>query len=346
MTAALADIVSRLRAAGGEVTAGDVLAMRREVYGAPQVAREDVEALLALDSSGGAGSAAWAAFLGDALADYVVHQSDPQDYVDDAKAAWLIGACAGPLRLNGGIAALVRVLEDATEVPPSLQSFVLGKVKAAAVAAGRLSAADVALLRRLVFAGGGEDNVGVGREEADLLFDIDDALGRAANDAAWPEFFAQAVADSLIEVTPFHAESRQDAGRDEAWLASRPGLFDFFRRMPHAPDVKAVLQDVFEPYAGDRAEWRDANDRIEADEAAAAPVTDDEARWLLGRLGAGGALSLAGARLVARLKTAEIEVSALLKPLLDGAAASPSPDAPPADAAPGFGHRGAIPPGP
>jgi hypothetical protein len=342
MNAALADIVGRLKTSG-TISPDDVLAMRREVYGAPQVAGEYVEALLALDGALAAGSPEWTSFIGDALVDYVVHQEDPEDYVDDVKAGWLIGACAGPLRRDGAIQALVRVIEDAAAVPQSLESFVLGKAKAAVIAAGQVSADDVALLRRLVFAGGGEDSVGVSREEADMLFDIDDALGKAANDPAWPDFFALAVADSLVEVSPFHVEGRADAARDEAWLSSRPGLLDFFKHMPHAPDVKGVLRDVFDPYADARAEWRDPDSRMEADEAAAAPVTDDEARWLLGRLGGGGALSLAGAKLVARLKADEGRMSPLLKPLLDGAP-------PPAvlaetGAVGGFGHRKAAPAG-
>lgn len=341
MNAALADIVGRLKTSGA-ISPDDVLAMRREVYGAPQVAGEYVEALIALDGAVAAGSPEWASFIGDALVDYVVHQEDPQDYVDDAKATWLMGACAGTLRRDGAIQALVRVIEEAAAAPPSLESFVLGKAKAAVIAAGQVSAADVALLRRLVFAGGGEDNVGVSREEADMLFDIDDALGKAGNDEAWPDFFALAVADSLVEVSPFHVESRQDAARDEAWLSSRPGLFDFFKHMPHALDVKGVLRDVFNPYADERAEWRDAGAQMDADGAVAAAVTDDEAKWLLGRLGNGGALSLAGAKLVARLKAEEGQMSALLKPLLGGdpAAASAEPVA-----ASGFGHRKAAPVG-
>src|SRR5580704_7312411 len=50
MSPAFSDIIGRLKAAG-QVTAADVLAMRAEVYGAPQVACEDIEALIALDAS-------------------------------------------------------------------------------------------------------------------------------------------------------------------------------------------------------------------------------------------------------------------------------------------------------
>jgi hypothetical protein len=316
MNPALSDIIGRLRAAG-RVTADDVLAMRAEVYGAPQVAREDVEALIALDCAAHECAPEWGAFVGDAMVDYVVHQQDPEDYVDDAKAAWLTSACAGPLTKQGGLEALVRVLEAATNAPGSLDAFVLGKVKAAIIAAGRLAADDVTLLRRLVFAGASEGNVGVTREEADALFDIDHACGANA-DPAWPGFFAQAIDDALTAVSPFQLESREDAQRDEAWLASRPGLFDFFKELVGKPDVQGAMDDIFHPYDGERREWQAADDRMGTDEVAAAPITDEEADWLMGRLG-GAPLSAAGHALVERLKAQAPQAVGRLKPLIDAA---------------------------
>ncbi len=316
MNPALSDIVQRLKGAG-HITADDVLAMRAEVYGAPQVAREDVEALIALDASVHDGAPEWGAFVADAMVDYVVHQQDPEDYVDDAKAAWLTSACAGPLTKDGGIEALVRVLEAASDAPASLQAFVLGKVKAAMVAAGRLGADDVALLRRVVFAGAGEANVGVTRAEADALFDIDAACGANA-DPAWPTFFAQAVDDALTAVSPFHVQSRAAAQSDEAWLASRPGLVDFFKQIVAGPDVGGAMEDIFHPSEGERREWQDADAQIDADEAAAAPITDEEADWLIGRLG-GAPLSAAGRALLERLKAQAPDAGGRLKPLIDAA---------------------------
>ena len=316
MNPTLSAMTRQLKTAG-RITADDVIAMRREVYGAPEVAREDVEALLALDQSVSDAAPEWGGFVADAMVDYVVHQQEPEDFVDDAKAAWLTAACAGPLTRQGGLEALVRVLETASNAPASLEAFVLGKVKAAIVATGRLAGDDVALIRRLVFAGASEGNIGVTREEADALFDIDAACGANA-DAAWPPFFAQAIDDALTAVSPFHVESREAAQRDEAWLASRPGLFDFFKRMVAAPDVRGAAEDLLHPYADEAREWQGPEAQMEADEAAAAPITDEEADWLMGRLG-GAPLSAAGHALVERLKSQVEGVSPKLKPLFDAA---------------------------
>ena len=212
----------------------------------------------------------------------------------------------------------MRVLEAASDAPASLQAFVLGKVKAAIVAAGRLGVDDVALLRRVVFAGASEGNVGVTREEADALFDIDAACGANA-DPAWPAFFAQAVDDALTAVSPFHVESRDGGAADEAWLASRPGLFDFFKQIVARPDVGGAMEDIFHPSEGERREWQGADAQMEADEAAAAPITDEEADWLIGRLAGGAPLSAAAHALLERLKAQVPDAGGRLKPLIDAA---------------------------
>ncbi|HEY1426843.1 MAG TPA: hypothetical protein VGF50_09250, partial [Caulobacteraceae bacterium] len=203
----------------------------------------------------------WGGFLADAMVDYVVRQQQPEDYVDDAKAAWLVSTCAGPLTRHGGLEALVRVLEAARAAPASLEVFVLGKVKAAMIAAGRLAEDDVALLRSLVFASASEGDLGVTREEADALFDIDAACG-AASDPAWPPFFAQAIDDTLTAVSPFRLTSREDAQANDAWLASRPGFVDFFKQMVAGPDVRGAMGDILHPYDGARREWQAAETRM------------------------------------------------------------------------------------
>src|SRR3984957_3947562 len=137
MNATFADLVERLKSAG-RIGADDVLAMRREVYGAPQIATEDVEALLALGKAAPERGPEWGDFFAGAVVDFVVRQQDPADYVDGAKATWVMGVFAGELTRDGGVEALIRVVETADGVPPDLALFILGKVKAAVAAAGKV----------------------------------------------------------------------------------------------------------------------------------------------------------------------------------------------------------------
>ena len=316
MNPTLLESVRRAEAAA-RITAEDVLAMRAAVYGAPQVTQDEVAALIALDREVSERAGEWGAFLGDALVDLVVRQAQPEDYVDDANAAWLMSACGGGLSKDGCVEALVRVLEAAASAPARLEAFVLAKVKQAVIAGGRIGASDVTLLRRLVFAGASEGNVGVTRAEADALFDVDHACGAFA-DPAWTTFFAQAIDDALTAVSPFRVESRDAAARDEGWLASRPGLAGFLRSMVARPDIRETVEDVLDPSAGEGREWTAEAARMDAEEAAAAPVTDEESAWLMRRFSE-APLSAAGRALISRLKGEAVAGGDKLKPLFDAA---------------------------
>jgi hypothetical protein len=287
MNAPVAELVGALKTAG-RVSAGDVLELRRAFYGAPSIATEDVEALVDLDRAAPARGPEWGEFFAGAVTDYVVRQQEPADYVDAAKSAWVMSVFAGDLTLDGSLEALVRIVEAAAGVPPELAAFVLGAIKACVAAAGRVDAAAVALLKRFVFAGGGPGNIGVTRDEADALFDINDACRRGANDAAWPEFFAKAVADSLTAVSPFTPPSREDAAQGEAWLAEREGAGGFMARAARVPDVRGAMHDILHPFADEADEWREPVAQMQAAEALAGAITEEEASWLIGRMGQGG----------------------------------------------------------
>jgi len=287
VNATLAELVRNLKTKGG-IAAEDVLMMRRAFYTPSLISTEDVEGLADLDKAAPDRGPEWGDFLAGAVVDYVVHQQEPADYVDGVKATWVMGVFPGDLTRDAALEAMVRIVEAAITVPADLAAFILGKVKAAIAAEGCVDAASVALLRRLVFAGGGPGNVGVTRDEADTLFDINDACRSGANDETWPDFFAKAVADSLTAVSPFSVESRDDATRDDAWLNQRQSPAEFAASMAQVPDVRGAMHDILHPFADEADEWRKPEADMEAAESEAAVITEEEARWLLGRLGPGG----------------------------------------------------------
>jgi hypothetical protein len=287
VNATLADLVGNLKAKGS-IAAEDVLMMRRAFYTPSLIETEDVEALADLDAAAAQRGAEWNDFFSGAVVDFVVHQQEPADYVDGAKSTWVMGVFGPRPGSDAALEALVRIVEAAVTVPAELATFILGKAKAAIAGEGRVAAANVAVLKRLVFAGGGPGNIGVTREEADALFDINDACRHGANDDTWPDFFAKAVADSLTAVSPFSVESRDQAASDDAWLNQREDPAAFAAAMARVPDVRGAMHDILHPFADAADEWRQPEAEMEAAESEAAAITEEEARWLLGRLGPGG----------------------------------------------------------
>ena len=87
-----------------------------------------------------------------------------------------------------------------------------------------ISAEDLALLRRIVFAFGGDGNVAVTRAEADTLFAINDAVETGGPNPAWTDFFVKAIANAVMATSGFAVPSRDEALRQDVWLDERGDL--------------------------------------------------------------------------------------------------------------------------
>jgi hypothetical protein len=282
------------------LSADDALTLRRVFYGASQtVTPDEAEALVKLNADAGDAAPEWRMLFVEALTDYVVRQEDPAGYIDDAKADWLIAAMSrDACAREDEVEALIYVLEQADAAPPRYPAFVLETLKAQILGrdgAKGVTAADVERLRRMLFAAGGENNVGVSRHEAEVLFDLNDALGGGANDPAWSDFFVRAIANAVLYQATWQAPDAQTELGREAWLADTKF---------HLPNLKSLLhplQAIQTPSVGQA--WRDGVDADEATEARASQVTPDEAHWLTTRIG----------------KAADPNVQALLRFLADNA---------------------------
>jgi len=281
---ALADLVTRLSATR-RITAEDVLALRRLVFGEVQVTPAEIEALVQLDAAVDEIAPEWSAMFAEAIADYLVRQQHPCGYVDEAGADWLMTAFTrdGRMRVSTELEALIKVLETAESAPPRLAAFALERVREAVVHDGRVTAREVERVRRVLYAFAGQGVAGITREEAEALFDINDAVRGRDNDPAWTELFVKAVASSLLLASTYAAPTRQQALDTEAWLHRRGDLIDGLPRILGPVDFKAA----FGPSEIDQA-WAARDARVEAEMGAAAALTTDESSWVMARLGRDG----------------------------------------------------------
>lgn len=91
----------------------------------------------------------------------------------------------------------------------------LQEFKTQLLADGVIDAAEVAKLKEVLYA---DDTID--KEEAEFLFDLNDAVTGKANDAAWEAFFVQAISDYLLkdEVSPGEIDADE-----AAWLVEKIG---------------------------------------------------------------------------------------------------------------------------
>lgn len=335
---AINDLVRTLRARGA-ISAHDVLALRRAVFSDDGVAPDEAEMLFDLDEADIERALEWKEFFVEAITDIVVRQQRPAGYVLAEQAAWLMKLIDrdGRTRTDSELELLVRILEAAQAVPPALVTFTLGRIQAAVLDGdgplfrdgdarpGRITAGEVALLRRVLYAAAGDDDLAITRAEAEILFDINDACRGADNDPAWIDLFSKALAASVMSVSGYEPPSRHEAARRQAWLESpHEGLGGFMGRMFGAAPglakggVREALKSILES-SDPTADWRAQNDAEGALSRAAEAVTRDEAAWLVARIGRDGDFDAAERAVIEFLRRESPLIDPALRPLLDAA---------------------------
>lgn len=188
------------------VSADEALQIRQRIF-PDGVTRDEAAAVLALEARVEGEDPAWTQAFVEAITDCALANSS---YIDDETASWLESLFGNGVARLLPVAALVRVVERADGAPEALYAFV--RERLSALVGGRaLSAADVELLRRCLYAG---DNA-VTEEEARWLFAIDAETDGRANAPSWSDFFVKA---QLCHLMGRQAPATAEASR-KAWLA-------------------------------------------------------------------------------------------------------------------------------
>ena len=320
----LPDAVSRIISTG-RVTAEDVLRLRRLIYGGPIITQDQIESLFAIDHACAERSPEWLDLFSEALVDYLVRQQEPRGYVDEANARWLIDQISsdGRIETETELEALIAVLEQAQRSPERLVRFALDAVKATVLEGagparrgghykpGVVTEADVSLLRRILYAYGGDQHIAVSRTEAEILFDINDRTTEAENDPSWSDLFMKAIANSVLFFSGYTVPTRQEALRREAWLDEPASMGSFFSRM--AQGLGSVFSGYARPGSTGAAQ---RSGSVEDQVKASWRVTEDEAQWLAGRIGGDHKVHENEQALLAFLRDNATSIHPCLKPLL------------------------------
>ncbi|MBV9884422.1 MAG: hypothetical protein JO276_15540 [Sphingomonadaceae bacterium] len=272
---------------GAPISADDVLALRRAVWPDGAVSEAEASALFDLNRAAKDVGPEWRVFFIEAITEYVVNQRAPRGYVDEAAARWLIGEIEqdGAAATPTDVELVVKILETALNGPETLKRWALGRIEAAVLTGegptrdgaprpNVIDEAEVALLRRIVFAAGGEGACTVGADEAELLWRLKDACLDSDNAPGWKTLFVQALGNHLMAYNSYRPLAREEAARLDAFIGDHhSSVLGFFARMGRAGPAAGV-RDLLHP---DRETSAAAHD--EAVRAAGA-VTGSEQAWL------------------------------------------------------------------
>jgi hypothetical protein len=316
-TIAFDEIMSR-----GEITEADVLKFRRALYADGIIDESDADALFALHRAATRQDPQWVDCFVEMLTDHLVNQAIPEGYVTADNVAWLLARIGSEGRPVGRaeFELVINILDKSRWSPQSLARFALDQVLAAITTCkgplrGReddkvvaVTDADVEVLRRIIYAFGGDGNITITRPEADALFDINDATVGAANADSWRDLFVKAIANCVLTTSGYMVPSREQALARDAWLDRRgdlsganmlKGMFSGYREVNREEQLLARLE----------------RQKIEIVTGEAVEVAD--AAWLASRLGRDGELTPNESAVLAFLKEENPRLAAELQPLVD-----------------------------
>ncbi|MBS0483378.1 MAG: hypothetical protein JSR96_14785 [Proteobacteria bacterium] len=227
MTMQFRDLAAQA-AADGAISAEEILSLRQSGWADGLIDPEEAEGLFIANGQVTRPSAEWTAFFVEALSTFVVNTVEPHGYVDQTMADELIARIDHHGRI-GSLAELelvIRVLEIAQSVPANLKSYALSQIEDAVLTgegstrSGSLDPkgindAECDLLRRAIFAPGGDRPAAVSRAEAEMLFRLKDATLYEVNAPAWENLFVRGVASYLLGFETAEPLSRERAAELE-----------------------------------------------------------------------------------------------------------------------------------
>ncbi|MEM9029181.1 MAG: hypothetical protein AAGC70_12510 [Pseudomonadota bacterium] len=313
----------------GCIRDSDVARLRALFYADGEISAVEATGLFEINDACRVQDRSWAEFFVEAVSDYVVQDAEPAGYITTANADWVIDAVTrtGRLRTRTELELLITILEKARWSPTRLVTFVLEQVKDAVihgvgplrdgsqVQPGRITLSDVRLARRAIYAFGGDGNIGITQAEAECLFEINDAVSHAAACPEWIDFFAKAIANSLMVTSGYAVPSREEALRQANWLANRgePEPTELIRSVV-SRGLSGVLSGYRSQSREETAIARLERQRIEiiTNEA----ISECEAGWLIERLQRNAETDSAERALLAVLHETCDELHASVLPLL------------------------------
>lgn len=279
-------------AADGMIAPDELQDLRRAGWADGRMDPDEAESLFVANDLLTEPDRDWCDFFVEALSNFVVHTVQPAGYVDQEMADELIARIDRDGRVDSlaELELLVRVLEISTSVPASLKTYTLQQIEWAVehgegptrhgeLAAGGINPTEVALLRRMIFAAGGDRPAAVSKAEAEMLFRLKDASLYEANCPEWQTLFVQGVANYLLGFGGSEPLSAERASELEAFMSQEgAGIGGFLGRMARA-DVEDAFGSLLGGSDDEPLDW-------EGEAEAAARLDPAEADWLRDRLDA------------------------------------------------------------
>jgi hypothetical protein len=282
----------------GSIKDSDVTRLKRAFAEDPHIHDNEAETLLRLNRSCPVQAPSWSGFLIDAIADYILNQSGPEGYITVEKSRWLVARLSrdGWVANGAEFDLLVAILGRARWFPLSLATFALEQIAGAVVhgfgplrrgqsplqgpgaVPGSIRDTEIALIRVILNAFGGDSALPLTRPEAEVLMGINRIVAQRSAPPAWVDLFAKAMANVLLAEHGYAVPPRA--------VALRPGVVAAEGCPTLEEQVATALGRLRHDYHSQSSEeWALARlERQRIEIVTGEEITAEEPGWLTDRL--------------------------------------------------------------
>ena len=319
------------------VTLEEVLVLRRQVWPDGAISKSEAEMLFRMNDAIESGCAEWDDFFVEAITTSLVDQAHPEGYVSDADAIWFEQRILNDGKICGAteLETLVNVLECAIHVPHRMEMLALEAIRDAVLNGDKLILSngmlergvigdpEVALLRRVLYAKAGSRSEAISLDEAELIFDLNDATSAETTCTAWTTLYVNVISNYLLTQNDYIAPSRDRLKEIDKWL-NRPsaGVVGFTsaieRDLSNSHRSGGMFADIRSAFGGlSPMEELYENRSGEKARSDAGKVDSGEARWLIDRICRDVAITTNERALLVFLKAGGYTVDPALRRLVE-----------------------------
>ena len=161
--------------ADGVIDAEEVITIKNAVYEDGKIDREEADFMFELNDavSGKENHYTWKDLFVKVISDHLLKDDTSNGSVDDEEADYIIGKIQGDGKIDEiEQALLLKIIEKATGTCDKFQEFVLLSFKNLILEDGVIDAAEVKIIKSIIYGAGGAGGAKVDVKEAEWLFEF------------------------------------------------------------------------------------------------------------------------------------------------------------------------------
>ncbi len=135
-----------------------------------------------------------------AIKSHVLDDETSKGILDDEESEYLIEKIMADNSVSSlELKVMLAIISEATSVPEKFIQLTASALKKSILEDGIIDVEEVEMIKQFIYGNGGSNGNKIDQFEADLLFELNDAVSGQVNCSEWKETFVEAISKYLLE---------------------------------------------------------------------------------------------------------------------------------------------------